>query len=339
MDIKKINTPEKLHQAIVKFLESDYSHEDLIKTYNDACKCVLCFRGIYPELSDLPLSKEQPLDGLQDVMNWCIKSFKIVDDIVFNLERQTISATISQFKKLRDFTSRVLSLVNSKLKEQAQKGARAKIEREYKNLNERALRLQKEYENRNVKGVGGRIEKSWLEVRAELYPEEQRMLGREIADAVQIYLSKDPTFKDKLSQLHDKEINEVFETLNKLVGSDTPTGKLLDIYCKLKDIPLQQQFDDVGYAYFLNDLTDVIYSGCNRLYTSVDNVIKTFEEIQTKAEQKADLAGKRKKEDEKPVETEQNTIWTKIKAWIWKLYEKTVKAIVAAILEWRSNPK
>jgi hypothetical protein len=41
----------------------------------------------------------------------------------------------------------------------------------------------------------------------------------------------------------------------------------------------------------------------------------------------------------KTAETEQNTICAKIKAWLWKLYEKTVKAIVAAILEWWSKPK
>jgi hypothetical protein len=276
MDTQTINTPEKLHQDIVKFLESNYSHEDLVGTYNDARKCVIRFRGDYSAMPALPACKDNPLDGLQDVMDWCIKSSEIVDNIVFNLERQTIIATISQLKKLRDFPSRVLSIVNSKLKEQAQKEARAKVEKEYKNLNEKELRLKSE--------------KSPLDVMAELYLEEQKILRRETEDAVQIYLSKDLTFKDKLSHLHDEEINEVFETLNKLVGSDTPTGKLIDIYCKLKDIPLQRQFNDVGYAYSLNDLTDVIYSGCNRLYTSVDNVIKTFEEIQTKAEQKADLA-------------------------------------------------
>jgi hypothetical protein len=42
---------------------------------------------------------------------------------------------------------------------------------------------------------------------------------------------------------------------------------------------------------------------------------------------KADLAGK------KPAEKEHNTIWTKIKAWFWKLYEKTVKAFFDSVLE------
>jgi len=61
---------------------------------------------------------------------------------------------------------------------------------------------------------------------------------------------------------------------------------------------------------------------------------KTEALIETALERvKADLA------NEKPEETEQNTIWTKIKAWLWKLYEKTVKAIVAAVLEWWSKPK
>jgi glycerol-3-phosphate O-acyltransferase len=41
---------------------------------------------------------------------------------------------------------------------------------------------------------------------------------------------------------------------------------------------------------------------------------------------------------EKPAETEQNTICAKIKAWLWKLYEKTVKAFFDAVLgKWGSE--
>ena len=275
MNIQTMNTPEKLHQAIVKLLESSYSHENLVETYNDARKCAIGFRGIYSALPALPVYKDNPLDGLQDVMDWCIKSSEVVDDIVSDLERQTIIAVISQLKKLKDFPSRVLSVVNSKLREQAQKEARAKVEKEYKNLNDKVSRL--ELEKMPL------IDK--IKVIGELQLEEQEILRRETKEIVQIYLSKDSTFKDRLSQLNS-EINEILETLDKLIGSNTPTGKLLDIYCKLKDIPLQQQFDNVGYAYCpIDDLTDVICNGCNRLYTSVDSIIKTFEEIQTKAEQ------------------------------------------------------
>jgi len=272
MDIKTINTPEQLHQAIGKFLQSDYSHENLVETYNDARKCAIRFRGDYSALPAVPAFKDNPLDGLQDVMDWCIKSSEVVDDIVFNLERQTISATIRQLKKLKDSVNRALSLVDSELKEQAQKEASAKVENEYKNLSDKLSRLQ----NDKMPLI------SQAEVLGELQLEHNKLLRRVTEDIVQIYLSKDPTLKDKLSQLHDEEINK---TLVALVGSDTPTGKLLDIYCKLKDIPLQRQFDNVRYTYFINDYTDLICGGCNRLYTSIDTVIKTFEEIQTKVEQ------------------------------------------------------
>ncbi len=292
MDTQTINTPEKLHQAIGKFLQSDYSHENLVEIYNDARKCAMRFRGDYSALPALPAHKDNPLDGLQDVMDWCIKSSEVVDDIVFNLERQTISKVINQLKKLRDFASRVLSLVNSKLREQAQKEARAKVENEYKNLNEKASRLKIEEMPLSHQ----------IDIAAELNLKQHELLRRETEDMVQIYLSKDPTFKDRLSQPH-KEICEMFGKINKLAGSNTPTGKLLDIYCKLKDIPLQRQFDAVGYAYSpIDDLTDVICSGCNRLYTSIDTVIKTFEEIQTKAEQHT--AREQEKVDLlKPIET------------------------------------
>jgi len=285
MDIQTINTPEKLHQAIGQFLQSNYSHETLVKMYDDARKCAFGFRGVYSALPALPACKENPLDGLQDVMDWCNESSKVVDDIVSNLEQQTISETISQFKKLRDFADCVLSLVDNNLKEQAQKEARAKVEREYKNLNEEASKTKKMPLIQQVEAVG------------KLELEAHEILRRETKDVVQIYLSKDPAFKDKLSQLHDKEVNKAVETLNKLAGSDTSTGKLLDIYCKLKDIPLRRQFEDVGYAYFLDDYTDMICGGCNRLYTSIDTVIKTFGEIQTKAEQKK--AGDKKASGEK----------------------------------------
>ena len=125
MDTQIINTPEKLHQAIVKFLESNNSHEVLAGTYNDARKCAISFRGIYSALPALPAYKDNPLDGLQDIMDWCIEAIKTADDIVFNLDRQTIIATIIQLKKLRDIASRVLSLVNNKLREQAQNEAKA----------------------------------------------------------------------------------------------------------------------------------------------------------------------------------------------------------------------
>jgi hypothetical protein len=279
MDIKTINTPEKLHQAISKFLQSDYSHENLVETYNDALKCVARFRVDYLALPTLP-RKDDHLYGLQDVMDWCNKSSKIVDDIISNLGRQTISKVISQLKILRDSVSRVPALVDNKLREQAQNEAWAKVENEYKNLNERASRL-----NVEEMPLTRRVN-----VFCELQQEQDKLTRRMTEDIVQIYLSKDPTFKDKLSQLHDEKINKAWVEFNKLIGSDTPTGKLFDTYCKLKDIPLQQQYDTVFYAYSLNDYTDMICDGCKRLYTSIDALIKTFEEIQTKAEQKPDLA-------------------------------------------------
>jgi len=276
MDIQTINTPEKLHQAIGTFLQSDYSHENLIKMYDDTRKCAIGFRGVYLALPALPAYRDNPLDGLQDVMDWCNESSKVVDDIISNLKQQTISEVISLLKKLRGFADCAISLVDSSLKEQAQKEARAKVEKEYKNLNEEASKTEKMPLLEQITAIG------------KLQIENLMISRRENEDAVQIYLSKAPTFKDRLSQLHDEEVNKAIEALNKLVGSDTSTGKLLDIYCKLKDIPLQRQLDDVGYAYCLNDYTDMICCDCNRLYTSIDTVIKTFEEIQTKAEQKAD---------------------------------------------------
>ena len=271
MDTLKVNTPEELHQAIGEFLQSNYSRENLVKMYDDTRKCATSFRGIYSALPVLSAHKSDPLDGLQYIMDWSREASKVVDDIASNLEQQTISEAISQLKKLRGFADSVLSLVDTKLKEQAQKEARAKVEKEYKNLNEEASKTK------------GMLLIQQAEVVMKLELEAQAILRRETKDAVQIYLSKDPTFKNRVSQ-HDDEINKVFERLNKLVGSDTPTGKLLDIYCRLKNIPLQSQFDDVGYAYSpIDDWADVICGVCNRLYTSIDNVIKTFKEIQTKA--------------------------------------------------------
>lgn len=276
MDTQMINTPEKLHQAIGKFLHGGYSHDDLVKMCDDARKCAIGFRGDYSALPVLPAYKGNPLDGLQDVMDWCIKSSEVVDDIVSNLERDTVVAVISQLKKLKDFVSRVLSLVNSELREEAQKEARAIVEKEYKNLNEKAARLKTD------QMLLIRQEEAVREIELEAL----QISRRETKELVEIYLSKDPAFEARISQMNN-EVNEVLEAINRLVGSNTPTGKLFDIYCKLKDIPLQQQFDAIGYVFCpIDDLADVICGGCNRLYASVDNVIKTFEEIQTRAEQK-----------------------------------------------------
>ena len=78
-----------------------------------------------------------------------------------------------------------------------------------------------------------------------------------------------------------------------MAGNNTSDGKLIDIYCKLRDIPRQQQYDEVSYSF--TDLADIIFGNCNRLYTSVDNVIKTLEEIKTKAKLKTDETHPQKK--------------------------------------------
>ena len=285
MDTLKVNTLEELHQAIGEFLQSDYSREDIVKVYDDARKCASSFRGIHSALPALPALKSVPLDGLQEIMNWSREASQVVDDMVTGLEQQTISKVINQFKKIKGFADTVLSLVDIKLKEQAQKEARAKVENEYKKLNEEASKTQGMSLTQQVEVVGS------LELEA------QEILRRERKDVVQIYLSKDTTFKNRISQ-QGNEINKVFERINNLVGSDTQTGKLLDIYCKLKNIPIQRQFDEVGYAYStIDNWSDVICDECNRLYTSINNAIETFEEIKTKVTQKTAESRQQQKKD------------------------------------------
>ena len=281
--INGVNTPEELYQAIGEFLQSDYSRENLVVVYEDTRRSANRFRVNYSALPKVPTDNNNPLDGLQEIREWCDESVKLIDDIVTDLKQRTINKTIRQLKKLRGIADSVLSLVDTKLKEQAQKEARAKVEKEYANLNEEALKTE------------GMLLIQQVEVVGKLELEAHAILRQETKDAVQIYLSKDPAFKDRVSQLGN-EIYEALERLNKLIGSDTSTGKLLDIYCKLKSIPLQRQFDDVGYAYSpIDDWSDVICNGCNRLYTSIDNVIKTFEEIQTKAKLKTNETPIKKK--------------------------------------------
>lgn len=305
MDTQTINTPENLYQAIVKFLESDYSHEDAEKTYNDARKCVMRFRGYYSSLPTLPACKEKPLDGLQDIMQWCIEANKAVDDIVSNLKRQAIDKIISQFKKLRGFADKVLSLVDKKL----QNETRAKYAK--KRAQEQA-RFQAEIDRRLLAAEKASAAAPGIildvfsplvleaQIRADILKETGFTLSLEESEenkAVQSYLSKDPAFNDRLSQPH-KEICEVVEEINKLISSKMPTGKLLDIYCKLKDIPLKQQYNEIGRVYSFQNLADAILDNCSHLYSSVDNVIKTLENIQTKIEVKADLYGREEAERE-----------------------------------------
>ena len=301
MDTQTINTPENLYQAIVKFLESDYSHEEVKKTYDYACKCVMRFYGYYPLLPTLPDSKGKPLNDLQDIMQWCIEANKAVDDIVSNLKRQTIDKVICQFKKLRGFADKVLSLVDKKLQNETRAKYAKKRAQEQTRIQaeiDRRLLLAKQKASAAAPDIRLDVGLPLVletQIRADFWKKKGFILSPEESEenkAVQSYLSKAPTFNDRFSQL-DKKIREVIEEINKLISSKTPTGKLLDIYCKLKDIPLEQQYDDVGYAY-TSDATfaDVILDNCNRLYTSVDNVIKTLENIQTKIEVKADLYGR-----------------------------------------------
>lgn len=330
MDTQTINTPENLYQAIVKFLESNYSHEDAEKTYNDARKCVMRFCGYYPLLLTLPACKEKPLDaldGLKNIMQWCTEANKAVDDIVSNLKRQTIDKMISQFKKLRGFADKVLSLVDKKLqnetrakyaKKRAQEQARFQAE-----IDRRLLAAQKA--SAAAPGIRLYVDSPLVleaQIRADILKETGFILSPEESEenkAVQSYLSKDPTFNDRLSRL-DKEIHKVLKEINKLAGNNTSDGKLIDIYCKLRDIPRQQQYDEVSYSF--TDLADIIFGNCNRLYTSVDNVIKTLENIQTKTES----------------ETWQNNtpakrgMFKRITIWIFKKTWHLIVAIIVAII-------
>lgn len=54
MNTLKVNTPEELHQAISKFLQSDYSRENLIVVYEYARKCANRFRVTYSALPKVP---------------------------------------------------------------------------------------------------------------------------------------------------------------------------------------------------------------------------------------------------------------------------------------------
>ena len=294
MNILEISTPDELHQAIGEFLQSDYSREDLIVIYEETRKCANRFRVTYSTLPKVPTFSNDPLDGLQEIGEWCDKSIKLVDDIVSDLNQQTINVTIRQLKKLKGSADSVLSLVDTKLKEQAQKEARAKVEKEYKKLDEEASKTK------------GMLLIQQAEVVMKIELEARAISRRETEDAIQIYLSKDPTFENRLSQLGE-ETNDVREKINKLVGDNTPAGKLLDVYCKLKNTPLNQQFERVGDAFSFQDLVDVIFGGCNRLYTSIDNVIKTFEEIQTKTKLKTDETHPQKKPTDSS-ETEQESL-------------------------------
>ncbi len=275
MDTQAINTPENLCQAILKFLESKHSHEEVKKAYDDARECVMRFGGYYPLLLTLPACKEKPsdgLDGLRNIMQWCTEANKAVDDIVFNLERQTIDKMISLFKKLGGFANKVLSSVNNELKNKIQNEYNAEIEKERENLTEKKTKLQPTLSN--TPSV----------LQTEVNCDMVDIKSRKKEKALQLYLSKDPTFNDRLSQLQNDEIDKVFEEINKLAGSNTADGGLIDIYCRLKDIPLQLQYDELSYSF--EDLADIIFGNCNRIYASVDNVIKTFEDIQTKTETK-----------------------------------------------------
>lgn len=291
MDIVTANTPAKLYEAISQFLQSDYSQDELVKTYNDARKQANSILVIYPVLPDVPSCINDPLDGLQSIRKWCEEAEKTVDDIVYSLGRQTIRKVISQFKKLRGFASNVLSLVDKKLqnetrakyaKKRAQEQARFQAE-----IDRRLLAKQKT--SAAASGIKSDVGSPLVleaQIRADILEETGFILLPEECEenkAVQSYLSKDPTYNDRLSQPH-KEICEVVEEINKLISSKTPTGKLLDIYCKLKNIPLQQQYNEIGRVYSLQNLADVILDNCSHLYSSVDNVIKTLENIQAKTE-------------------------------------------------------
>ena len=328
MDTQTINTPEKLRQAIGKFLQSNYSHENLVETCNDAFKCIARLFVDYSELPAFPTHKDNPSENdLREIMDWCNKASKVVDDIVYNLKRQTIDKMISLFKKLRGLADKALSLVDKKLQDETRAKYEKKKTQEQDRINAEIDRSLKAAQKTRGGGSGIRIVVGSplvckTQIKADFVKEIAYILPEESDKAVQSYLSKDPTFNDKLSQLKN-ELNKVFEEINKLAGNNTPDGELIDIYCKLKDIPLEQQYDELHYSFA--DTADIILRNCSRFYASIDNVIKTFEDIQKKAEQKADLA--------EPSTGGQAVIELDLSIWKRKVSKSKTKTLIINIID------
>ena len=98
-EIEQSKTPEELYSAIEKYSaeSKDFNRES---AYREARNALIRFRKVYSKLPSLPDLQENPIAGLQEVMDWCIRAIDIVDHLVDEMNRDVIDGFIHKLNKL-----------------------------------------------------------------------------------------------------------------------------------------------------------------------------------------------------------------------------------------------
>jgi hypothetical protein len=326
MDIQTITTPEKLYQAVVDFLDSNYSEGHLVKTYDDACKCIIRFRGVYLELPAF-YKKDKPFDGLQDTMDWCTKASGVVDNIVDDLDRNVIEGFIRNLNKLKGLPASGFHKINKNIWEKAKERAQ-KILKKYKDSKKRprgldtfsycSTRTRLSYAASIISNLADVADRKagrpnrWSHILTHNSIHKVPLI-KQMEEAYtemyfyrsveKIYRLMDSDYTNALAKLEDR-IFIVFEEWNKL--NATNTGNLLDKYDKLKGLNLQDRVERLAHAYSIDSIVDTVLFGLNAnsffggetREILVDGIIETLHNISRKIREKYQMKQAEKKMSE-----------------------------------------
>jgi hypothetical protein len=309
-EIRQIKTPEALYSAIEKYL-AEPEGLSCESVYREAQNSLIRFRRIYSKLPDRPSPKEDPVVGLQDVMDWCIRADEVINNMVDEMEKSVIEKFICKLNELKELPTSGFPQVNTDILEKAKDRAQRIVDKyqvgkklsKRLSINTYCLRMTKFSEieiiisrlvevarerakgpDMQVKSVGGQLVSA-----SPLNIEMERALTEmKFARAVEkIYRIMDPNYKSALTKL-DENISSVLEKLKELNATDT--GDLLGKYDELKGLNLQDRIFRMENRYSIDSIVetalfgpdqDLFYRGETR-ETLAEGLIKTLRDISRK---------------------------------------------------------
>lgn len=327
MSFVNCKTPELLYQRIEQTLKYKYqvASEQQIdipeKTYHEAQTCALGFRKIYKDLPVLPASHPRPLVGLQELMAWCIEADGKIDEMAIQLDLRVINRAIKLLKKLRKL-ARKLPHINKDLWNQAEQKAR-----ECPDFESNLLAMTKKQDSKLP------AHKVLEKIHDEVCLEIEKKYFCKIAE--ELYRDVDTTYAKKLHQLDD-QIGNLIEKINWQLNKP-PFGDLLDAYCKLNAIPLDNVFAKIGRAYSLDAMVDLILFGPNLTGDRGVVVDKGIAELESISQRIMEKGGVRSSTHHEPDKIIGDTLNLRLIQVNWRVGLNTLKRLWARLFRTSSQ--
>jgi hypothetical protein len=314
-EIEQSRTPESLYSAIEKYSAAP-ENSSLETAYREAQNALIRFRKLYSKLPAKPNHQENPSAGLQEVMDWCVRSIDIIDHMVDDMDRKVIDGFISKLNKLKGLPASGFPKIHKDVWKKAEDRAQ-RICDKYQTGKKRPRGLDtfNYCSKRTIFLYTASIVSSLVDVADRKAGRPNRWshllahnsittnpLSKQIEDAYtkmgfyraveKIYRLMDSDYTAALAKIEER-ISVVFEEWNKL--NDTTTGDMLNKYDELKGIKLQDRVVRLKSAYSIDSIVDTALFGLNAnsvfggetRETLVDGLIETLHSISRKIKEKS----------------------------------------------------